>query len=126
MHISKSVEILVLVEHLISLLLVVTVVVIHEDNLALALFVKFLKFKILTSLILDSLDKLTFHGRLTREVTNATIVILILATTIIDLVAIIGHVFVRADVRLLLLRGTLSKGSAFGFSSGLFTRDARF
>ena len=73
MDVSESVQVLVLVKHLVSVLLVVTVVVIHDNDLALAIFIDLLELGVLASLILDSLDKLTLHGRMARQVAHATI-----------------------------------------------------
>ena len=77
MHVSKSVEVLMLVEHLVSLLLIVSVVMVHQDDLSLALFVELLKLLIFATLILNSRNQLSFHGRLTGKVTDTAIVVLI-------------------------------------------------
>lgn len=97
MHISQSVEILVFVEHCIGIFFVFTSIV-HEENLSLALLVFMLEFLILTTLILDSLDKFTLHRRLTWKVSHAIIVFLVrLCIVVVELLRL---VFIRANERL--------------------------
>ena len=77
-NVGKSVEVLVLVQHLVSVLLEVTVAArVNQDDLLLALFVGLFELLVLTALIFDSLDEFTLHGRLTWEVADAAIVLLI-------------------------------------------------
>ena len=65
MNVGKGVEVLVLVEHLVSLLLVVTVVVVvHQDDFTLSLFIRLLQLLVLPSFVLDRLNELSLHSRL--------------------------------------------------------------
>ena len=77
MHVSQSVQVLVLVKHLIALFFVVAGVSLHKNDLALALFVQLLEILVLATLIFNSLDKLTLHRRLTGEVSHTIVVLLV-------------------------------------------------
>ena len=62
MHVGERVEVLMLVEHLISALVVVTSVRVHQDDLLLAIFIGSLELLIFTTLILDRSDQLFLHS----------------------------------------------------------------
>jgi len=62
MNVGKGVQVLVLVKHLIRVLLVVTVVRVHQDDLALAVLVRFLQLLVLTTLIFDGRNELLLHS----------------------------------------------------------------
>ena len=94
MDISKSVQVLVLVKHLVSVLFVITIIVIHDDDLALAVFIDLLELGVLASLIFDSLDKLTLHGRMTRQVAHSAIEFIVVLTIFFKLA--IAAIFIRA------------------------------
>lgn len=93
MHVCQRVQVLVLVKHLISVLLVVTIIGVHKDDLSLAILVSLLELLVLTSLILNGRNELFFHGCGGREVTSATVVIFI-AVILILRIAIVGLVLI--------------------------------
>ena len=66
MNVGKRVQVLVLVQHLISLFFVVAVAMVHQNDLALTVLVDLLQLKVFVSLVLDGLNELTLHGRLAR------------------------------------------------------------
>mmetsp|Transcript_24306 Transcript_24306/g.30135 ORF Transcript_24306/g.30135 Transcript_24306/m.30135 type:complete len:214 (+) Transcript_24306:617-1258(+) len=85
MHVSESVQILVLMEHLIGVLLEVAIVMIHDNDLALAVFVDFLEFLVFAPFIFDGLDELTLHSGVARQVTHAAIVFVVLFAVFLEL-----------------------------------------
>ena len=86
MDVSEGVEILVLVEHLISVLLLGTSGVVHNDNLLLALLILLLKLKVLAALVLDSLDQLALHGRVARKIAHAAIVVFLVLFALVAII----------------------------------------
>jgi len=64
MYICKSIEILVLMKHLICLLFRLLACVLHQYNFLLEFFVLTLQFIVLMHLIMDSLNKFSLHNRL--------------------------------------------------------------
>lgn len=108
MDISKSVQVLVLVKHLVSVLLVITIVVIHDDDFTLAVFIDLLELGVFTSLIFDSLDKLTLHGRMARQVAHSAIEFIVVFAIFFKLT--IAAIFIRAHAeRFATLGGRLTK-----------------
>ena len=92
-HVGQRVQILVLVEHLVTLLFVVTGVRVHQNDLLLAVFVQLLELLVLTTFVLDSLNELAFHGGLTRQLTKTIVGLLLLLVF-----AVHGRVVFRANI----------------------------
>lgn len=74
MNVGERVEVLVLVKHLVSVFLVVTVAVVHQNDLALALFVDLLQFLVLAALVLNGLNQFTLHSWMAGQVAHSTVV----------------------------------------------------
>ena len=98
MHVGKSVQIFMLVKHLVCLFLSITIARVHENDFSLALFVELLKLEVFTTLVIDRLNQLTLHRWLTGQVTD-TAVVLFIAALGIFLSTFIRVVLVRADER---------------------------
>ena len=77
MDICKSVEILVLVEHLVCLFLRFLSSVLHQDNLFLELLVLPLELLILVHLVMNSLNEFSLHDWLGRQVSNVVVIVFI-------------------------------------------------
>ena len=93
MDVSKSVEVFVLVEHLIGALVLLTCIRVHQDNLLLAILVSTFELLVFTALILYRSYQLFLHCGGGWEVACAAIVVLITIFVVLR-VALVALVFV--------------------------------
>jgi hypothetical protein len=77
MHVSESVQVLVLVEHLLRLLLEVAIVVVHQVDFLLQIVVGLLQKEVLFTFVLDRDNQLLLHFWGSGQVTDAAIVALL-------------------------------------------------
>ena len=64
MHIGQSIEIFMLVKHLVGVVRVVAIGVVHQDDLLLALFILLSQLLVFAAFIFNGLNELTLHRRL--------------------------------------------------------------
>ena len=77
MNVGKGVEVFVLMKELIRALLTDIICWIHQDNLSLAFFILLFKLFVFTSFVLDGIDEFSLHLRLTWEIANTFILLVI-------------------------------------------------
>ena len=92
MDVGQGVEILVLVEHLVSLLLGLFACVLHQDDLLLEFLILSLQFVVLVHLIVYGLDELSLHDWLGWQISNRIVIAFFIGAIVIK----VFHVLLRA------------------------------